>query len=89
MGAVHSDILKTCLISSYVMIMGNITRYYNLLSYQITQLFSCTWVLIDWYVIEIILVYYLNEKYLFFVYVAIVLFLNSLKVLPLGGIYPK
>ena len=88
MGAVHSDILKTCLISSYVMIMGNITRYYSLLSHQITQLFSGAWALIYCCAIERILVYYLNEKYMFFVYIAIVLFLTSLKVLHLGGDLP-
>ena len=65
MGEVHSDILKTCLISSYVMIMGNITRYYSLLSHQITQLFSGASALIYCCAIERILVYYLNEKYMF------------------------
>ena len=65
MGAVHSDIWKTCLISSYVMIMGNITRYYSLLSHQITQLFTGTCALIYCCAIERIFVYYLNEKYMF------------------------
>ena len=55
MGAVHSDILKTCLISSYVMIMRNITRYYGPLSHQIIQSFSGTWVLIYYYAVELIL----------------------------------
>ena len=91
MGVVHSNILKTYLLSLYIMIMGNITRYFSLLSHQRTQLFydTYTWVLIYYYAGARVLVYDLNKKYMFFVYVAMVLFLNSLKVLPLGGIYPR
>ena len=71
------------------MIIGNIIRYYSPLSHHMTQLFSCMWVLIYYYAGARILVYDLNEKYMFFAYVAMVLFSNSSKVLFFGVIYPR